>query len=135
MDHAEGRSLAPLLQGKKLEYVHVFSESTRPKSASIEQGVDWVNARKCKGVWGPMRHLQNCPRLRQRELFDFHTDPGETNDLLAADPVNDEEQRRADKLFKRLKKWAAIRGEMETREHGGADVTAQLEALGYVNGQ
>lgn len=132
---AEGRSLSVMLRGNKTDFVHVFSEATRPKSAKYEEGLDWVNQRKCKGVWGGLRHLQNCPKLGEKEMYDFVEDQVETTDLLASDPILDLEAERAERLSKVLKKWAKNHGNMTTKEHGGADVSAQLEALGYVEGQ
>ena len=85
----EGSSLRPALEGRALEHGPVFSQATQPV-ARHEKGQAWKNFRKPRCIRDGRWKYIHAPYLELEQLFDLQSDPGETHNLLRAQPVSPE---------------------------------------------
>lgn len=121
----DGLSLLPTLRGEALPERALFSEATKPwepRNPDARWANDW--SRKMVRVGDHKLHLD--PRTGDRWLYDVSADPGELRDLAS------EEVERADALEAALQAWRASADPLPSHKVMAPDITAQLEALGYI---
>lgn len=123
---AQGRSLVPLLQGRRLEPASVFSSAvTLPKR--YDRSYRLKPGRQLHAVRTERWKLIVYPGVEQDyvELYDLERDPGETRSRADAEPKIREE------LHAQLRQWLAL-GRPEVSPELGPGLRRYLEALGYV---
>ena len=115
---AQGRSLVPLIRGNLSEWTELaFSEA------------DWRNRKHdIKRAVRTGRHKLYYDRMTgSEELYDLIADPGETRNILAANPEI------AERLRKQLKEWMATDRGKPVRIKLNEKEKERLQALGYLN--
>jgi arylsulfatase A-like enzyme len=124
--HADGRSLAPLLDGAEGRPRPDYAEVTQPQSPEVPRRVALRD--------GHHKLIVNLPPLAPdevpAELYDLEADPGETHNLAAADPALE------DSLAAQLREHREAleqrgRAAMAADTDVPTNLRDQLRALGY----
>lgn len=114
--HLQGKSLVPLLRGKKLEERAIYFESLTPY---LTRG------------WAPLRGYIEGSRkfidLPIRELYDFKKDPGENNNLATPDNIGKYRSR-----LSMLQKELEGKDRVERFRKIDSREMKKLESLGYI---
>lgn len=139
----DGHSLAPLLEGGRLEREHVFAVGTQPGARVERAAGEWRNACKAHAVRSADHKLIETPYMGLQELYDLRADPGEQHELLLAQPA--ESRAVAAGLAEALARFRASArplpsdfadpnktDQRELQQHDLADTARRLQELGYV---
>ena len=123
---SEGVSFAPVFMGQSQPpRVAIYSEATKPEKPEYEDGQDWPNTLKCKGVWTAKWKYQTCPKVETHELY------------TRADHSEQKDQRKAQagvsaQLEKSVQTWLATGDPLQGGKDESQDTIDALRALGYM---
>ncbi len=109
-----------------------FCQATKPPRAETDPR--WANITKARCIRQGKYKLVQIPYLNREELYDLDRDPGEQDDLLAAE--SQEIDSVASGLRARLEAWAASARPLPSRYDSSQqeETIERLKSLGYVEG-
>ncbi|MFT5584754.1 MAG: arylsulfatase A-like enzyme [Cognaticolwellia sp.] len=123
---SEGVSFAPAFMGQSLPpRTAIYSEATKPEKPEYEDGQDWPNTLKCKGVWTASWKYQSCPKIKMRELYTRADETEQKDQLKAQAGVSAQ-------LEKSVQTWVATGDPLQGGKDESQDTIDALKALGYM---
>ncbi|MBT3221968.1 MAG: sulfatase, partial [Proteobacteria bacterium] len=118
----EGTSFLPALEGRPHEYrKELFVEATKPSTKEYEEGRQWLNEMKQRGIRTEEYKLIHNPMKDKVKLYDLNNDPAEDAPLLDG-PIDD--------LKARLDNWHQSMVPLGSKQDRSSESLELLEALG-----
>ncbi|MFT5058797.1 MAG: arylsulfatase A-like enzyme [Planctomycetota bacterium] len=134
LEALDGMDWGPVFEGQAFERGPVFSVATQPLDPQLERASPhWANAHKPHAVQlGPWKLIDSKYNSVQ-ELFHLGQDPGERNNLLAGENLQEEVKAAFEQLSGLLIEFRAsarpLPSQFDARQSIG--IAARLQAMGY----